>query len=78
MCSVHSSGALAHGMPLADDGKDVWLDAHLRVKLCEHNVTKETYALKCQAKKAIIDNCLQVSSGTYIIHVHDQDQLHQK
>jgi hypothetical protein len=33
---VLQSGALAYRMPPADDGGEVWLDAQLRVKLCEH------------------------------------------
>ena len=33
---VLQSGALAHRLPPAHDGKEVWLDAQLRVKLCEH------------------------------------------
>ena len=33
---VLSSGALAYRLPPTKEGKPVWLDAHHRVKLCEH------------------------------------------
>jgi CRP-like cAMP-binding protein len=49
------------GIALADLNilKTLGHGAFGRVKLVEHKTKGETYALKCQGKKAIVDNCLQ-------------------
>ena len=48
---VLSSGALACALPPTKEGKPIWLDAHHRVKLCEHgHSAAQSHHWQCAAR----------------------------